>query len=560
MADDPQQLTPRARSARRNWGVVIAVVALIAIVGWTELAWNLATALGESRFSALIEKENADVKQDADAIRINVGRNIAYLYGIPAMLADNAALIEMLARFGPGAKRSELGQARLAEILLAREDLTAINRHLALVNRELGSDLIFVMNASGDCVAASNYDSNVTLVGGHFADREYFRQTQSGAKGRQYAMGRVTNVPGLFFSAPVIAQGRFVGAIAVKIDVPKLANWVDRANAFVVDGDGVVILARDKSIEMRALDGAPIFRLSEDAREAKYKRRTFEPMRFAPAHDLGHPELVRMDNSALPYVMARREVEGNDIAIYVVSRLETSAEIHRDTQVAFVLLAFSGTAAILLAAGGAAYLVRASQHRRSMEQANAALSALNAQLIELASTDALTGCANRREFLEKLRREMARAMRYAGTLSVIALDLDHFKAVNDTHGHAAGDEGLKHFSALTQLLLRTQDTLGRIGGEEFDILLPDTNEAGAVILAERVREQLENTPLQYRGRAIPMTVSAGVAQWLPTGDTPEDLLKRADDALYAAKRGGRNRVVGSSVQPGADPGSAHQFT
>src|SRR5712671_8095209 len=98
MAFHRKQPAPRARSRRRNWGVVIVVAALIAIVGWTELAWYLAAALGESRFSALIEKENADVKQDADAIRINVGRNIAYLYGIPAMLADNAALIEMLAR------------------------------------------------------------------------------------------------------------------------------------------------------------------------------------------------------------------------------------------------------------------------------------------------------------------------------------------------------------------------------------------------------------------------------------------------------------------------------
>jgi diguanylate cyclase (GGDEF)-like protein len=191
-----------------------------------------------------------------------------------------------------------------------------------------------------------------------------------------------------------------------------------------------------------------------------------------------------------------------------------------------------------------------------MEQANAALSALNAQLIELASTDALTGCANRREFLDKLRHEMARATRYGGTLSVIALDLDHFKAVNDNHGHAAGDEALKHFAALAQRLLRTQDTLGRIGGEEFAILLPDTNEAGAVILAERQREQLEGTALQYSGRAIPMTVSAGVAERRKTGDTPEELLKRADEALYAAKRGGRNRVVGSSVQPGAEPVSA----
>jgi diguanylate cyclase (GGDEF)-like protein len=192
-----------------------------------------------------------------------------------------------------------------------------------------------------------------------------------------------------------------------------------------------------------------------------------------------------------------------------------------------------------------------------MEQANAALYVLNGQLSELASTDALTGCANRREFLEKLAHEMARAARYGSTLSGIALDLDHFKAINDAHGHGAGDEALKHFAALAQPLLRTQDTLGRIGGEEFAILLPDTNEAGAVILAERLREQIERTAVQYGGHAIPMTVSAGVAERRPAADTPEDLLRRADEALYAAKRGGRNRVSScSSVHPDADPASA----
>lgn len=557
MADDPQQLPPRARLGQRAWGFALALAALIAIVGWTAFAWNRTTAVGEERLSTLIAKEGALVSQEADAIRINIGRSIAYLYGIPSALADNSALVEMLNVFGPDVKRSGLPQSGLADILLERADLAAINRHLALVNRELGSDVIFVMNASGDCVAASNYDSKVSLVGGNFADREYFQQPQSGAKGRQYAMGRVTNVPGLFFSAPVISKGRFIGAVAVKIDVPKLAHWVDRANAFVVDGYGVVILARDKSIEMRALDGAAIFQLSEGAREAKYKRREFDSLRLVHAQDLGHAALVRIDNSVLPYVMARREVEGDDIAVYVVSQLDASAEIRRDTQSAFALLAFSGIASILLLAGGAAYLVRASQHRRSMEQANAALYVLNAQLSELASTDALTGCANRRHFLEKLRHEMARAIRYGGTLSVVALDLDHFKTINDTHGHGAGDDALKHFAAVAKRLLRTQDILGRTGGEEFTILLPDTSEAGAVVLAERLREQIERTPVPYgAGHAIPMSVSAGVAERRSATETPDDFLKRADEALYNAKRGGRNRVSASSVTLDAAPASA----
>jgi diguanylate cyclase (GGDEF)-like protein len=240
-----------------------------------------------------------------------------------------------------------------------------------------------------------------------------------------------------------------------------------------------------------------------------------------------------------------------------VSPLDAIAEIRRDMQWAFALLAFSGVAAILLAAGGAAYVFRASQHRRSMEHANSALHALNAQLGEQAATDPLTGCANRRHFLQRLAQEMARAARHTRSLGVIALDLDHFKAINDTYGHAAGDEALRHFAMLGHRLLRTQDTLARIGGEEFAILLPDTKEAGAANLAERLRAEVERAPVAYGPHTIPMTVSAGVVEWRRTADTPDELIQRADAALYAAKRGGRNRVV-TSGEPVANPGSASE--
>ena len=539
---DSERPVPKLPSAQRRWQLVI-VLALVAALGWTLIAWNRATALAHARQSALIEKESTGVARDAEAIAFNIGRNIAFLYGIPATVANGSTVIETLAKFGPDAQRLQLSQDERARTWLERADLAALNRHLALISRELGADVVFVMNASGDCIAASNYDSSVSLVGGNFADREYFQLTQSGARGRQYAMGRITNVPGLFFSAPVTSQGRFVGAVAAKIDLPRLSHWVDRANAFVVDGDGVVILARDKSLEMRALDGAAVFSLAPATRQAKYKRDEFAPIRFSPAPELGHPPLMRLNTAPQPYAVARVDLKGDDVAIYVVSRLDAIAEIERDRKWAFALLAFSGIAAILLAAGGAAYVVRAREYRRSMEQANTALHALNAKLGEQAATDPLTGCANRRELLEKLRQETARAERYRGALSMVVLDLDHFKAINDAHGHGAGDDALKHFCSLAQPLLRTQDTLGRIGGEEFAILLPDTTEAGAVALAERLRAQLERNPALYGSDTIAMTVSAGVVEWQPAGESPEALIRRGDEALYEAKRAGRNRVV-----------------
>src|SRR5688500_9850999 len=207
-AAQSEQSAAGAPSGQRRWGLAIALAALTAIVVWTLVAWNRASALGEEKLSALISRQSAAVAQEADAIRFNVARSLAYLHGIPTAIADQAAVTEALASFGPEIERSGLPQNVRAEGWLARADLDALNRHLALVSDELGSDVIFVMNASGDCIAASNYGTKTSLVGGHFSDREYFQQPRSGSRGRQYAMGRITNIPGLFFSAPVMSQGR----------------------------------------------------------------------------------------------------------------------------------------------------------------------------------------------------------------------------------------------------------------------------------------------------------------------------------------------------------------
>lgn len=165
------------------------------------------------------------------------------------------------------------------------------------------------------------------------------------------------------------------------------------------------------------------------------------------------------------------------------------------------------------------------------------------QLLRLATTDPLTGTSNRRHFLDVMETELARLKRRGGVTSLLMTDLDHFKLVNDAHGHAAGDEVLKHFVTIVRETLRKTDLVGRIGGEEFAILLPGDDTEGARELAERLREKLENSPSLVGEQSIPCTVSIGIAA-LQTTDTSADApLQRADEALYTAKRAGRNRVV-----------------
>lgn len=175
-----------------------------------------------------------------------------------------------------------------------------------------------------------------------------------------------------------------------------------------------------------------------------------------------------------------------------------------------------------------------------------------------ATIDSLTGVLNRRHFLARGKDEFARSSRYARPCSVLMLDLDHFKAVNDTYGHAAGDQALMRFAAACQEMLRETDIFGRVGGEEFAVILPETDAAGAANLAERMRKRVNKLRIQNDGRRFGLTVSIGVAARDDHGDGKDatkrrkgdaigegidEVLARADRALYDAKEAGRDRVA-----------------
>lgn len=180
------------------------------------------------------------------------------------------------------------------------------------------------------------------------------------------------------------------------------------------------------------------------------------------------------------------------------------------------------------------------------------------ELERVAALDGLTGCYNRRFGLARLREELARVMRMEAPLSVILFDLDHFKAVNDTWGHLAGDRVLMQAARQARLLLRQGDALIRYGGEEFLAVLPfaDADEAAGV--AERIRRAIAETPVPNGREAIPVTVSAGVACWPQAPVESEmELVDLADAALYLAKRGGRNRVVSRSAASAPEAAQHH---
>ncbi|MBE0695033.1 MAG: PleD family two-component system response regulator [Aquamicrobium sp.] len=172
-----------------------------------------------------------------------------------------------------------------------------------------------------------------------------------------------------------------------------------------------------------------------------------------------------------------------------------------------------------------------------------------AQTIEMAVTDGLTGLHNRRYLDSHLATLFERARNRRRPLSLMITDIDRFKSINDTYGHDAGDEVLREFATRLRKNVRGIDLACRMGGEEFVVVMPDTDGAIAEKVAERIRAQIADTPFAIGGdgQTIPVTVSVGVAAMMPGADTVEAMLKRADIALYEAKNGGRNRVVAAAA-------------
>jgi diguanylate cyclase (GGDEF)-like protein len=168
---------------------------------------------------------------------------------------------------------------------------------------------------------------------------------------------------------------------------------------------------------------------------------------------------------------------------------------------------------------------------------------LHSQVQRLASTDPLTGLHNRRTFFELSAARFTAALRGDEPTAAIMVDIDHFKRVNDAHGHAVGDDVIKEVAMRLRGVLRHDDLLGRYGGEEFVLLLPGTTAANAAHLAERLRHAVTDTPVPTRTGPLEVTVSVGATQVQATDSIVEDALARADAALYRAKQGGRNQVV-----------------
>ena len=178
----------------------------------------------------------------------------------------------------------------------------------------------------------------------------------------------------------------------------------------------------------------------------------------------------------------------------------------------------------------------------------------NERLKELTRIDPLTGLSNRRYFMECFEAEYSRARRHQIPLSYVMMDLDHFKKVNDHYGHVAGDDALILVAKLIEESLRAHDTCGRYGGEEFSMLLPETEPDGAFTVADRCRQSVADAELVCDGKKVPLGISLGISTLWPGSEwSISDIIRYADGALYRSKESGRNTVTICNPDPDFDP-------
>jgi diguanylate cyclase (GGDEF)-like protein/putative nucleotidyltransferase with HDIG domain len=249
-----------------------------------------------------------------------------------------------------------------------------------------------------------------------------------------------------------------------------------------------------------------------------------------------------VDSAFFPIV--RQDIQiYTDIVEHEIARADASQDMLSNL-LRFLNISVGGSAVLFGLV--IAFFITRTIHRlyRQLDEQNARLAEQNARLLALSTTDPLTLLPNHRALSERMEQEIARARRYGHPLSILFFDADHFKRVNDTYGHSTGDIVLQELGRLVSGLLRAGDSIGRYGGEEFLVLLPETTQEEACQVAERIRKTIAGSPLATSTvkEGIPTTISLGVATFPIDGATASEVVEQADQAMYWAKRLGRNQV------------------
>ena len=321
----------------KRWSITLAL-----IVSWCVLAAVIAERHFVGRVETMVSQQRAITEVRAVDLSESVRRNVHYLNGIPNMLSHLVRVNDATSRFGADVSASGLPVAQRKKIWTTDTKFNDLSRYLQVVQNNLSTDLIFLTNASGDAISASNWDSEGSPIGTNFSDRDWFPDNRLGKPGFQYAMGRTTHIPGLYFASPVMQGGRYTGSVVVKVNLPNLTFLMAQSDAFLTDKYGVIILAQDKAIELQALPDAPVYGLSEEAKLSRYVHTDFVTRKVLPWSEQAIPGLFQRDNDETPYLSVNHSLDEFGLTVYVEDALSGIHGLQRERWLGFLLMAVLG--------------------------------------------------------------------------------------------------------------------------------------------------------------------------------------------------------------------------
>jgi diguanylate cyclase (GGDEF)-like protein len=529
--------------------------ALIVLVCWF-VAGMVADRMVQQELDAALRTQRQMSTSVVDNMSEVIASDLAMSRAIPATMAEMDVVQHALVQSQNYAANGEATEPALRAALLKDPQMSAVSNFLHDAQGFSGLDQIWIVNANGTCVASSNSVDNPlaaerSFVGVDMRTRSYLTNALLGAFSEAYGVGRSSSEPGIFIAAPVYADGLLVGAVVAKVGIARLRHWVAHAGTFVADEHGVIIMAHDSALEGHALPNSRVTQMSADERMTIYRREILpdiqiqvdaqvrEQAPWVPAAVAG--QLFGMSEQRAPSLYQSRSGLNSGLSAHLVDPLAAWPELLRNHKRDHLLVFLTLAGTVALAWVITVSYVRERRHHRATRDLAEQLQSANTLLSAEARHDALTGALSRRYFLDLLRHEIERAHASNEPLCMAIADLDHFKQINDRFGHAAGDRALEHFVDTCRAELRGGDAIGRLGGEEFGLLLPATDLAGGREVVERLRLRLKAIPSPKLPASVGLSVSIGITE-LSSDDLPERIMSRADTALYAAKTGGRDRT------------------